>query len=339
MPNALHNAFSLCGCFLGALLALPCHADVHDAPPAAAAALLNDATTNFDAFELDKASQRFDALEQLSGRSATLLYYRTRILTLRNQNAAALKVANQCVAQFPSASRCHEAVGDAQITAALASGKTLDIIAGARAAKDAWEKALALDPANSRAGLLLVRYYRQAPWPLGSTTRARELENQIALHDKASGAQAKGLNLLSDENFPAAIAALKNAINLNPRDRDPRYYLLSTYFAAKQYPAAVAAAEDLIARYPKFWGAWFTLGFVHFEGKLDPGRGIAAMRMFLQHAENQPAAQRASALAYIGAFEERLGHVEPARTAFQQALALNADDKVAKAGLARVPRG
>ena len=172
--------------------------------------------------------------------------------------------------------------------------------------------------------------------------------NQIGLHvanyytatyDKAAGAQAKGLNLLSDKDYPAAIAALKSAIALNPHDRDARYYLLVTHLQAKQYPAAAAAAEDLITRYPKFWGAWFTLGFVHFEGKLDPNRGIAAMRTFLQHAENPRPAQRASALACTGAFEERLGHADAARTAFQQALALNGDDKNAKEGLARIPRG
>ena len=325
---------------VGLLIATPGFADTSDtAAPGRQAALLAEAVAAFDSYELAKAGQLLDGLELQSGRSATLLYYRTRILTLRNRADAALKVAQQCIAAYPQASRCHEALADARITAAFASGKTLDIVSGARAAKDSWEKALALDPANARAGLLLVRYNRQAPWPLGSASRARELERQIASHDAAAGAQAQGLNLLSDKNYPAAVAALRRAITLQPGDRDARFYLVTTYLAAKQYREAAAAGEDMITRYPKFWIAWFTLGYLHFDGKLDANRGIVAMRTFLANAERPPPQQRAAALACIGAFEERLGHVDAARSAFQQALALNGDDKNAKEGLARLPRG
>ena len=185
--RASHRNVRRPGLFLGlaciaVLSAAPTFADTHEAAPARAAALMAEATAAFDAFELDKAGQLFDALEQQSGRSATLLYYRVRMLALRNQAGPALKLAQQCVDQYPTASRCHEALGDARITAALASGKMMDILAGAKSAKDSWEKELELDPANANATLVLLQYYRQAPWPVGSTSRAQELERQITAH-------------------------------------------------------------------------------------------------------------------------------------------------------------
>jgi tetratricopeptide (TPR) repeat protein len=303
----------------------------------AAAPTLQPAIAAFDAFEVDRAAALLTEFEKARGTGIDTLYYRTRIATLRNDPATARRHADQCVQRFPTASRCHEALAEARIAAVLSSGNPLSSLDAARAAKAAWAKAVQLDPRNTRAALLLLRYCRQAPWVAGgSESEARRIEASLQRVNAAAGHQARALNLLADERFDQAIAAFDAAIAADPRDRDPRIYRALALNAAKRWPEAARYTEELVRRYPKFWDGWLLLAVAHQEGKLDVARGLVAARTFVAGAGNRAKPQLAQAQSLIGALLERGGDRAGARTAYQQALRLHDDNKVATEGLERL---
>lgn len=284
----------------------------------------------FLAFDVERAGALLNDIERVTGPTVDTLYYRTRIAVLRNDPTGAKRSADACVARHPNVSRCHEALAEANIAAVFASGSALASLDRARAAKAAWAKAFQLDPRNARAGLLLLRYCRQAPWVAGGSEReARDLETKLARVSPAAGHQARALNLLADERYDQAISAFNAAVAADPSDRDPRIYLLMTYSAAKRWADAARYGENLLQRYPKFWDGWLMLANAHHEGRLAAPRGITAARTFLANAGQRAPQQRAQAQAILGALLERTGDVTGARSAIAVALRLDEDNKLA----------
>ena len=298
---------------------------------------LNAAAAAFDAFDVERASSLLNEIEKAGGSNVDTLYYRTRIAALRNDPTGATRVAESCVQRFPQASRCHEALAEARISAVFSSGNVLTSLEQARAAKSAWQQAFTLDPRNARAGLLLLRYCRQAPWVAGgSDSQARKIEAALQRVSVSAGHQARGLNLLADEKYDLAIAALNAAVRANPTDRDPRIYVAIALAAAKRWPEATRYMEELLTRYPKFWDGWLMLANACYEGRLDADRGLAAVRVYFASGINQAKPQQAQAQAILGALLDRQGDNVGAQAAFRRALALYEDNELAAEGLKRL---
>ena len=307
------------------------------AKTAVATNALSAAVAAFDVFDLDRAISLLDDADQQGGSTVDTLYYRTRIATLRNDPAGAARSADACLKRFPNASRCHEARAEARITAVFSSGNVLESLEQARAAKSAWEKAFALDPRNARAGLLLMRYCRQAPWVAGgSDSQARKIEAALQRVSVSAGHHARAINLLADEKFDQALTAFTAAARADPNDRDPRIYVGITLAAAKRWPETARYMEELLRRYPKFYDGWLMLASAHQEGRLDPDRGIAAARTYLASGVNRAKQQQAQAQAVLGTLLERKGDKLAAQAAFRKALVLHEDNKLAEAGLKRL---
>jgi tetratricopeptide (TPR) repeat protein len=73
-----------------------------------------------------------------------------------------LKLAEQCVNSHPQSSSCHEALGNA-ISWKVLSGNILSMAGSASKIRDAFAKAVELNPKNWSARLALFTYYQQAP--------------------------------------------------------------------------------------------------------------------------------------------------------------------------------
>jgi len=91
--------------------------------------------------------------------------------------------AGRCVAAHPDSSQCAEALGNALMAQSNAGG-VLGLVRNARATRDAFERALRIDPLNYRARLTLMRFYLGTPFFLGgSEVRARELATETRRTD------------------------------------------------------------------------------------------------------------------------------------------------------------
>jgi len=91
--------------------------------------------------------------------------------------------AERCVEANPDSSRCAEALGNA-LGAQSNAGGVLAFVRNARATRDAFKRALRIDPLNYRARVTLTRFYLDTPFFLGgSGVRARELATETQRTD------------------------------------------------------------------------------------------------------------------------------------------------------------
>ncbi len=302
--------------------------------PCAYAADLQRALADFDAFRMDAALAGLEAVEATSGPTAVTLYTRARIASVRSQMEAAQAIAGECVQRFPESSLCHEALGEATILEVLMGGNVLELLSAVRTTRKAWERAIELDPDNTRASLLLLRFYRQVPWIAGGSTRkAKQLQAEVARRNPAKGHEAAGLNALFDEDYARAIEHFRAAHRALPNDRDPHFNLAMAYSQAEDWPSAFATWDQMSREYPEFWRVWLQKGMAAARGNIEPQAGRAALEHFLQNAEHATDRARAEAWYGIGLLEQHDGHLQAAIDAFRQALTLHADHADARQAL------
>ena len=91
--------------------------------------------------------------------------------------------------------------------------------------RDAMEKAIALNPGDLQARYGLMRFYAQAPWPLGSSGRAFDQADEIGRRDPARGLRALiwlGQYFAGKRERATAIRAYKGALRLDPQNQNAR---------------------------------------------------------------------------------------------------------------------
>ena len=91
--------------------------------------------------------------------------------------------------------------------------------------RSAMEKAIELDPGNLEARQGLMQFYARAPWPLGSSARARTQADEILRRDPARGLRAflvLGRSLEKAGNRAAARDAYAVALRLDPASAEAR---------------------------------------------------------------------------------------------------------------------
>lgn len=169
--------------------------------------------------------------------------------------AQAHETAQRCVRANPDSSLCAEALGIVLAAQARAGG-LLGKVRHARAIRDAFERAILLDPMNYRARVALLRLYLATPFFLGgSETRARELASEA---------------LLTNPDLTRLLRALC-ALDEGKLD-DAEQYLLAADLGA--YPLVRDSQRELL----------LTLASAH----LDAGRLARSARLFGELARRLP---------------------------------------------------
>lgn len=118
-------------------------------------------------------------------------------------------------------------------------------LALAQRGRDALEKVLVLEPTNLDAREFLFRYYAEAPWPIGSKTKA--------------AAQLDALRPLD--------ANRADLLDLQAKSR------------AKDYPGALAAGNALLTREPKHRRALYYWGRTALAGGLELERAASRLEL------------------------------------------------------------
>jgi len=169
--------------------------------------------------------------------------------------------------------------------------------------RDALESCLKLDPNNLRAREVLYNFYTQAPWPIGSRSKANAQLDQIRQRDQTRA----------------------------------QLILINAKIQAKAYPEAFAQCDEFLQKYPHEPLVLIQYGFAAVLSGLNSERGLACLQGVVtldSYPKNAPAPT--NAWHWIGNLQERLGHRDEARTAYQRALELDPKNKWAQEGLARV---
>jgi TolB-like protein/Flp pilus assembly protein TadD len=209
------------------------------------------------------------------------------------------------------------------------------------AAKDAVDRALALDPDLPETHLALgyYRYYGQRDF---SGALAEFLQAEKGLPNDADIIEAIGLIQRRLGHWDEAIVALRRAIELDPRGINAYHILAITYTSLRRFPEAVATVDrvlawaptDTLALYVKASVFWATGDVKAVEPLLaNPGtdpamRGVqalferdyaAATEILSKALAGKPYEDRKFLLFRLGLSQQRAGNVAAARATYEQA--------------------
>lgn len=234
--------------------------------------------------------------------------------------AEAVKYAEQCVKAHPGNAECHLTLGNMLGWKAM-SGGIMSAIGYAGDIRDAFKKAVELDPRNLDARFSLLQFYMMAPAIAGGgSSKASGLVTQTTALDPEAGKimqamlEADGGNLARAETIAST---LRPGTNEELLDRHESLYNTITikYLNDKKMAEAERNAQAALRAYPASEFAAFAQARVRQE----QGRhreALAALEALL--AKHPP---RAYVLYRVGQSQQALGDKAKAMSAYEKALA------------------
>jgi tetratricopeptide (TPR) repeat protein len=174
----------------------------------------------------------------------------------------AVKLGEQCVAAHPRESSCHLALGNALGSKAV-NGGIMSALGYAGTIRDAFKKAVELDPRNLDARFSLLQYYMQAPAIVGGGAgKAQALAAQTAaVNADAAKLMLAQLDLADGQLAKAEAAALAIRAQGNEAVSDNQRDLLlkigGKYLSEKKYDDSERIYRELLQRFPDAeWGPY-----------------------------------------------------------------------------------
>jgi tetratricopeptide (TPR) repeat protein len=182
------------------------------------------------------------------------------------------------------------------------AGRTMSL-SSATKGRDALEKALTIKPDHVPAREALYRFYAEAPWPIGSSSKANAQLNEIRKYDSDRALTLLVLLKSEKKDYAAAFSACTDALAVNPT----------------QYLALF------------FYGRTAALSGQNLE------RGLANLQKCLTLSPPQHTPFGLAAVwTRLGNVQEKLNHLGEARDAYKEALALDPKSKLAADSLAKL---
>ena len=232
----------------------------------------------------------------------------------------AAKLGERCVSAHPQVAVCHLTLGNALGAKAVANG-VMSALGYAGTIRDAFKKAVELDPQDIDARMALMSYYLQAPSIVGGGTgKARTLATQTAAVNPEAGKLMQARVDIDAEQYGAAEAALLSMpVSANEAladgQRDVMTSMGGSYLKAKRYGDAERVLREAIKRFPDSENAPFVLARVQQE----QGKHREALAGFEQLLTKAP---RGAIWYRIGQSQQALGDKPKAATAYEHAVAL-----------------
>ncbi|WP_426110064.1 tetratricopeptide repeat protein [Massilia sp. PWRC2] len=241
----------------------------------------------------------------------------------------AARLAEQCVAAHPQLATCHLALGNALGAKAIANG-IMSALAYAGTIRDAFKKALELDPHNVEARMALMSYYLQAPAIVGGGSgKARALTAQTAALDPAAAKVMQARLDVDDERFAAAEGAMlampvSSVDALADGQRDVLLAVGGAYMKTKRSADAERVLREAARRFPDSDAPLYSLARVQQE----QGKHRDAIALFEQVLARTPGG---GAWYRLGQSQQALGEKSKAVSAYERALAAGTLPKAARA--------
>jgi len=228
----------------------------------------------------------------------------------------AIELAEKAVALAPATSRYQVWLGSIYLAKAGQSG-LLKAASLAGKGKAAYERAVALDPSSVEARQALLQYYLNAPGVAGgSVAKAREQATAIGALDAHGGRLAAARIADHEKEWPAAEAAYREALKLQPERASTHNSLGYALLHQKRYEDAVAAFRRYVELAPDDANAHDSLG----EGLLAAGRTAEAEASYRRATEVDPAF--APSVWGLGECLAKLGRRDDARVQYRRYLEL-----------------
>ena len=249
-----------------------------------------------------EARVAFEKIVAADPQNAAAHHYLGRTIAARNDTAAleeALGPLGKAVELEPNNAVYLGIYGGTSLQYA---GRT-NSLSAANKGRDAMEKALAIDPDYVAAREGLFQFYQRAPWPIGSTAKARVQLEEIRKRDPDL---ATVLGVMSKTN-------------------------------AKEYPEAFALCDEVLAKNPDNYIALYHYGRTASISGQNLDRGLASLQRCLKFEPSTPASPTHSNVwQRIGNILEQLNRAADARAAYKTALELDPSNRQAADALEKL---
>lgn len=202
--------------------------------------------------------------------------------------------------------------------------------------KNAWEKAVQLDPKTVDARESLIQYYLQAPAIAGgSVDKAIEMANEIKKIKPAEGHRQLGNIYYREKKFTEAE---KEFVAMAKADVTYTSGLANYYVLQKQYEKAFAVFEELLTQNPNDMVTTYQIGKLSATSGQQLDRGEACLKKYLTYQPEKNEPSHAGANMRLAQIMEKRGKKSEAKSLYELALKGDATLKEAKEGLARVSK-
>lgn len=270
-------------------------------PAAAFAGPLQDAVALYDAKQFPEARAALEKITAAEPNNAAACYYYGMTLRRRG-DATAIDDAVPWLAKAAELEPKNATyLADFGGSSLQLAGKTSSISAANRG-KDALLRSLELNPNNLDAREGLLQFYAQAPWPIGSSSKAAAQADEIAKRDPQRGLLAQ----------------------------------ITVKTSAKKYAEAAAICEDVLKKNPDNYLALYQIGRTASVSGENLDRGIVTLRRCLELTPPPNAGTHANAQFRLGTLFEKKGDKSAARAAYEAALKLDPSYKNAADALAKL---
>ena len=288
------------------------------------------------ACELDRAQ----ALAEASPDHPDALRLLGRIKIARDQFTEAVQLLEQAVAKQPDSAETHFHLGEARLQYA-AHAPLLKKFGLAGGARDAYLRAVELDPNTIKYRAPLVTYYGVVPGNAGGNMKkARAQVAAIARLDPLEGRYQEAYLTALDEREEEARKLLEKLAELGHIQAAVMFAQLS---AKAELPApAFAALNKVLEAQPHSLMAQYAFGLVASMTGKEMARGEALLKAYLGDLRNrcEPNAKitRAAVHYSLGEIYRKSGRIEDARRAYTASLEQFPDFKQAEDALKSLPK-
>jgi len=258
----------------------------------AAASDFDQAVALFQAKHFPDARAAFEKIAAREPKNAAAHYYLGRIALDRDDANVAVDELEKATAGDPKNSDDYFWLGSAYGVYA----RRHDSIGKARKCRDAFLKAVELNPDNLDARAALATFYRMSPWFVGgSMSKAHAQADEIKKRNPLLGAQIEG----------------------------------EICIAEGKYDDAFNAFESLLKDHPDQIAALYQIGYISATTGQRLDRGEAALKKYLTHTPNDKQPSLAYAHYRLGDIYREKEDTAMARKEYQAALALDPNLKPA----------
>ncbi|MFO7888831.1 MAG: tetratricopeptide repeat protein [bacterium] len=207
----------------------------------------------------------------------------------------------------------------------------------AKKCKEAWLKAVELDPKNLDARFGLFNYYLQVPGIAGGgKDKAIKEAEEITNINPVSGHIALAQVYESEEKFREAEQEYIQATEVNPEDTGPYFNLGFFYQKQEKFDKAEDTFQKILNQKPDDTDALYQLGKTKLLSGKDLDKGITCFEKYLKKEPTENNANRSYAHWRLGMIYEKLENKEQAKAEYQKALELYPGNKEAKEVLEKI---
>jgi tetratricopeptide (TPR) repeat protein len=255
----------------------------------------------------------------------------------RRDSDQAIAQFEKVVAQKPKSSEAHYYLGVAYAQK-VETANMLSQMSLAKKAKDAWARAIELDPNYFNARLRLIEFYVNAPAMAGGgEDKAMELAAEAKKRDALDGHRAYARIYTIQKKYDAATKEMREAVREQPKSVRAHYLLGNALLNQQEWKTSLQEYETALALDGAYMPTYFRIGHLAVRSESNYARGEESLRKYIgfKPADDEP--RVGVAWYWLGMIQEMQGKKAEAKQSYLMAQKLAPDLNEATEALKRMP--